>query len=101
MSKSEILGAWEGKRYDYLDNQKSAFTYLQQELSKLKSVGITGIKQSFEDEGVILSDVATMRRITESIGTSVYVKIGGCEAITDINNCLSIGINSIIAPLAL
>lgn len=99
MSKSEILGAWEGKRYDYLDNQKSAFTYLQQELSKLRSAGITGIKQSFEDEGVILSDVITMRRITEAIDTGVYVKIGGCEAITDINNCLSMGINSIIAPM--
>ena len=99
MSKSEILGAWEGKRYDYLDNQKSTFSYLQEELHKLKSVGVSGIKQSFEDEGVILSDVFTMRRITESIGTNVYVKIGGCEAITDINNCLSMGINSIIAPM--
>ena len=99
MSKSEILGSWEGKRYDYLDSQKSAFTYLQQELSKLKNTGITGIKQSFEDEGVILADVTTMRRITEAIGISVYVKIGGCEAITDINNCLSTGINAIIAPM--
>tara|TARA_Y100000816_G_C26075174_1_gene565873 strand:+ start:901 stop:1725 length:825 start_codon:yes stop_codon:yes gene_type:complete len=99
VSNSEILGAWEGKRYDYLDNQKSSFLYLQQELTKLRSVGVTGIKQSFEDEGVILGDVATMRRITESINTDIYVKIGGCEAITDINNCLSMGINSIIAPM--
>mgnify|MGYP001159727531 CR=1 FL=1 len=66
-----------------------SITEIAKQLEALMERGVVAIKQSFEDEGVILSDVFTMRRITEPIGTNVYVKIGGCEAITDINNCLS------------
>ena len=28
-----------------------------------------------------------------------FVKVGGCEANTDIYNCLKIGVNGIIAPM--
>jgi len=70
----------------------------QLELLKTK-YDIFGIKQSFEDEGVIFDDVITMRRITELCNLPLYVKIGGCEAKTDINNCQKIGVDTIIAPM--
>lgn len=75
-------------------------TELIHDLKVLRNLyGVVGVKQSFEDEGVILDDVITMRRITELCGLNLYVKIGGCEANTDIQNCEKLGIDSIIAPM--
>lgn len=75
-------------------------TELIHDLKVLKhSHGVVGIKQSFEDEGVILDDVITMRRITELAGLELYIKIGGCEAKSDIQFCERIGVDVIIAPM--
>jgi 4-hydroxy-2-oxoheptanedioate aldolase len=63
------------------------------------SRNIVGVKQSFEDEGVLLEDVVLMRRITELSGLKLSVKIGGCEALTDIYNCKTMGVDGIVAPM--
>jgi hypothetical protein len=63
------------------------------------SRNIVGVKQSFEDEGVLLEDVVLMRRITELIGLKLSVKIGGCEALTDIYNCKTMGVDGIVAQM--
>ena len=72
-------------------------------VSKLKEIsnlyGVIGIKLSFEDEGALLEDVISVRRITELCNLQSFVKVGGCEANTDIYNCLKIGVNGIIAPM--
>jgi hypothetical protein len=72
-------------------------------IEKLKEIsnlyGVIGIKQSFEDEGALLEDVISVRRITELCNLQSFVKVGGCEANTDIYNCLKMGINGIIAPM--
>jgi hypothetical protein len=60
---------------------------------------VVGIKQSFEDEGALLQDVILMRRITELANAKLSVKIGGCEAITDIHNCKTIGVDGIVSPM--
>ena len=73
--------------------------YLIDQLAALKKDGIIGIKQSFEDEGVIFDDVVKMKRICDSVGACVSVKIGGCEAISDINNCLLLDVDGIVAPM--
>ena len=67
------------------------------EISRL--YGVIGIKQSFEDEGALLEDVISVRRITELCNLMSFVKVGGCEANTDIYNCLKLGVNGIIAPM--
>jgi len=69
------------------------------ELKDLKKYGVVGIKQSFEDEGVLFDDVVKMKRICDSAEAYVSVKIGGCEAISDMNNCLSLDVNGIVAPM--
>lgn len=61
--------------------------------------GVIGMKQSFEDEGVLLKDVITIKRITELCGLYSFVKIGGCEAKTDLYNCVNLGVNGAIAPM--
>ena len=97
---AKITGKWHGKRYDYEDNERSTVRALSDSLNSLSKIhNVVGIKQSFEDEGAILSDVITMRRITELSNLKMYVKVGGCEAITDINNCVSNSIDAIIAPM--
>lgn len=72
---------------------------LIKELKNLIPLGVVGIKQSFEDEGVFPPDVLTMRRITEQVGLDLSVKIGGCEAKTDIKFCENIGADKIVAPM--
>ena len=73
--------------------------HIVEELKNLAKLGIVGIKQSFEDEGALQQDVLTMRRITEQAGVDLSVKIGGCEAKTDIQFCKTIGVNKLVAPM--
>lgn len=61
--------------------------------------GVIGIKQSFEDEGVLYHDVIHVKRFTEACGLETFVKIGGCEAKSDLFNCIRLGVNSAIAPM--
>ena len=64
-----------------------------------KNYGIIGMKQSFEDEGVLLNDVVAFKRVTEICALQSCVRIGGCEAKRDLYNCIRMGINGIIAPM--
>lgn len=64
-----------------------------------KNYGVIGMKQSFEDEGVLLNDVVAFKRVTEICGLQSFVKIGGCEAKSDLYNCIRMGINGVIAPM--
>tara|TARA_R110000744_G_scaffold33311_4_gene77708 strand:- start:970 stop:1722 length:753 start_codon:yes stop_codon:yes gene_type:complete len=74
--------------------------YLINELIKLnEEFNVIGVKQSTEDEGALHEDIITMRRITESCGLKLSVKIGGCEAKTDIEFCDTLGVNGIVAPM--
>ena len=43
--------------------------------------------------------VITIKRITELCGLQSFVKIGGCEAKTDLFNCVNLGVNGAIAPM--
>ena len=72
---------------------------LIKQLKSLKHLDVVGIKQSTEDEGALHTDILTMRRITESCGLKLSVKIGGCEAKTDIEFCDMIGSDGIVAPM--
>lgn len=99
MKNIKIAGKWHGKRY-YEDEHVENFQTLVSELRKINTeYNAIGVKQSFEDEGAQLDDILTMRRITELCNLSMYVKIGGCEAITDINNCVNMGVDNLIAPM--
>ena len=73
---------------------------LEKQLKNISNnFGIIGIKQSFEDEGASLEDIIIARRLTQLCGLQSFVKIGGCEAKSDIYNCIKYGIDGIIAPM--
>ena len=68
-------------------------------LKELKTLGVSGVKQSTEDEGSSFEDIKYMRKVTKSANLKLNVKIGGCEAKNDINFCKEIKVDSIIAPM--
>ena len=60
---------------------------------------IVGFKVSFEDEGASLEDIIIMKAISLRNGIPLYVKIGGCEAKTDIINCSRYMIDGVVSPM--
>lgn len=74
--------------------------FLVAELTRLKrNYGVVGIKKSFEDEGATRRSVDEAKRLSHRSDVDLYVKIGGCEAISDILYCHQIGVNYVIAPM--
>ena len=72
---------------------------LKEILSKLKHLGCSGIKISYEDEGALLNEMITMRYLTAFVGVNLSIKIGGCEAKRDIVDCLNLNTDTIVAPM--
>lgn len=68
-------------------------------LKELKSLGCSGIKISFEDEGALHNEVISMRKLTAEVGLELSVKIGGCEAKRDIVDCMDLDCDTIVAPM--
>tara|TARA_R100000315_G_C5195588_1_gene114477 strand:- start:43 stop:825 length:783 start_codon:yes stop_codon:yes gene_type:complete len=60
---------------------------------------VVGIKSSFEDEGVIFNELIKLKELCVLSGLDLNIKIGGCEAISDIKNCLLLNVNGVIAPM--
>ena len=52
-----------------------------------------GIKAEFETEGSSFRDLVRLRRITDKLNVSLYLKIGGVEALRDIKDSLEIGVD--------
>ena len=68
-------------------------------LSEVKTLGCTGIKISFEDEGALLNEHIIMSHLTTALGIDLAIKIGGCEAKRDIVDCINLNCTSIVAPM--
>ena len=68
-------------------------------LKKLKKQDVIAVKQSLEDEGASFDELKIMRQITRKAGLQLNIKVGGCEAKTDIYFCEKIGVNGIVAPM--
>lgn len=61
--------------------------------------GATAVKTSFEAEGIRLNELLTTKEIVLKADAGLTVKIGGCEALTDIRLAKMYGANSIMAPM--
>jgi hypothetical protein len=72
---------------------------LYEKLKNFTSDNLVGIKQSFEDEGALLEDIKTIRKLTKLNNLKLSVKIGGCEAKSDIHECRYIEVDGIVAPM--
>ena len=57
-------------------------------LKELKSdYGVIAVKSEFETEGSRKNELTKLRDIISKSGLKMYIKIGGCEAIRDMDDC--------------
>ena len=68
-------------------------------LQSIKSEGGIGIKSSFEDEGQSLENIQKLNIMCSNAQLKRYLKVGGCEAKTDIALGINCGATAIIAPM--
>ena len=62
--------------------------------------GVSEIKAEFENEGSRMDELCRLKDLTARAGLELLIKIGGVEAITAIYQCLVLGVDSIVAPMA-
>jgi 4-hydroxy-2-oxoheptanedioate aldolase len=57
------------------------------------------IKAEFEAEGTRMEELMRLKDVTTQVNLPIIMKIGGAESVTDVYNCLSVGVAGIIAPM--
>ena len=68
-------------------------------VERLKPLGLSAFKASFEDEGISDSDLIKLLLVSAKANIPTFVKVGGCEAKRDIDFCLIHGVEGIVAPM--
>ncbi len=69
-------------------------------LSTLKErFHVGGVKAEFEAEGTRMEEAMLLKHVVAAAGVSLNIKIGGCEAIRDMFDAVSLGAQRIIAPM--
>jgi 4-hydroxy-2-oxoheptanedioate aldolase len=61
--------------------------------------GLYAVKGEFEAEGASFRDIARLRRLTARHNISLYLKIGGVEALRDIKDAFDLGVDGLVAPM--
>lgn len=60
---------------------------------------VTGIKAEFEAEGTRMDEAMRLKDVVSQAGLGLNIKIGGCEAIKDMLDAISLGAERIIGPM--
>jgi 4-hydroxy-2-oxoheptanedioate aldolase len=58
-----------------------------------------GLKAEFEAEGARFDDLVAYSNIAHASGTPLVIKIGGCEAVSDLFSARLLGASKIVAPM--
>lgn len=61
--------------------------------------GVLAVRAEFEAEGSRTDELQLLTQIVYRADMKLYVKIGGCEAIRDIDQCYTLGAAGIMAPM--
>lgn len=67
--------------------------------SDLQTCGWLGLKGEFEAEGLSFDAAARLATVAHARQISLVLKVGGCEALTDLRLALSFGASKIVAPM--
>lgn len=76
----------ERRMYDLLKEMKESYS-------------LSGIKISFEDEGLNMDQAQNISSIAYKAGIDVSIKVGGAEAKRDIRDAKVLGVQKIVAPM--
>lgn len=69
-------------------------------LIELKEVyGVYGIKAEFEAEGARMDELISLRELILRANLKFITKIGGCEAVHDMQQCKLLGATGVMAPM--
>lgn len=68
-------------------------------INELKKLNMIAFKHSFEDEGIRELDLLQALVLSRESRIPLAVKIGGCEAISDIDKCVDYGVHTVVAPM--
>ena len=69
-------------------------------LKKLKeNYGVLAIKAEFEAEGSRTDELVMLNEVVFRADMELFIKIGGCEAIRDMDQCRMLGASGIVAPM--
>jgi len=61
--------------------------------------GVIAIKAEFEAEGSRTEELVKLNEIVFRADMDLYIKIGGCEAVRDMDECRVLGASGIMAPM--
>lgn len=60
---------------------------------------VVGVKAEFEAEGTRLDEAMRLKDVSAAAGLGLTIKIGGCEALKDMLDAMSLGAQRIVAPM--
>ena len=69
-------------------------------LKRLKEdYNVLAIKSEFEAEGSRVDELVRLNELVYRTNMDMYIKIGGCEAVSDLEKCKTLGAKGVMAPM--